>query len=310
MSVRVMAKVWESDLERDEKYITLCLADFGNDEGESIYPAIPYISWKTGYSVTQVKAILRKLRASGVLSVVFEGSKHGTNLYKINLDKLPARPAYVPAAAGRPAAADPDDKPGAETDPILPEPEKQGAEIALIGGENRPLGGAKTAPNPLVNPLVNPLGESSAPKKPDLLDGMLFFAKKAQAKGVDLSDYPEDVREVISLYCKLYNQRPPVKLKGSKGDYAAWISEARYLLQAGGSLTLEAMQSVKDKPYKWMLDVMIARPGALIKAVRARAGELRAKNESTAENGWTDDELAETRAKLQALKAAQSPAQV
>lgn len=307
MSVSAMAKVWASDLERDEKYITLCLADFGNDEGESIYPAIPYISWKTGYSVTQVKAILRKLRSSGVLSVDFEGSKYGTNLYKINLDKLPERPAYVPAATGRPAAKEPE-KEGSKTAPILPEPEKEGSENALSGGENRPLGGAKTAPNPLVNTLVKPLGESSAPK-PDLLDGMLYFAKKAQTKGVDVGDYPEDVREVIALYCKLYNQRPPIKTKGGKGDYSAWISEARYLLQAGGSLTLDAMQSVKEKPYKWMLDVMIARPGALIKAVRARAGELQAHSEAAAENGWTDAELAETRARLQALKAAQSPAQ-
>lgn len=304
MSVKAMAKVWESALERDEKYITLCLADFGNDEGESIYPAIPYISWKTGYSESQVKAILRKLRSSGVLDVVFEGSKYGTNLYKINLDKLPARPPYVPAAAGRPPVAE---KQGAKTAPILPESDKQGLESDLIGGENRPQGGAKTAPNPLVNTLVKPL-ENNAREKPDLLDGMLFFARKAQAKGVDASEYPEDVRDVIQHYCELYNQRPPRKNKGGKGEYGLWIADARLLLQAGGELTVKALDSLKEKPYKWMVEAMISRPGALIKAVRARAGEMRGELEN--ENGWTQEELEATRLRLQALKAAQAQAQV
>jgi len=126
--------------------------------------------------------------------------------------------------------------------------------------------------------LKSPSGDAGAKahpnpeKKGDALDGMLKYANRGE---IDLSDFPEDVREVIQAYCELYSQYPPRKSK--KGEFALWIADARDLLNAGGAMTIPTMRDLKEKPYKWMGEAMIGRPGALVKAVRARAGEVSAK---------------------------------
>lgn len=312
MSVRVMSQVWASDLGRDDKYILLCLADFGNDEGESIYPAVGYIVWKTGYSETQVKAILRKLRKSGLIGVAFEGSKYGTNQYKINIDLLPTRPPYSPPKKGRP------EKGESETDPIL-EDEKGGSETDPRigkGGAVFEKQGSETDPNTLENPPANIYtldsggdkiaaegdlpgdqdqvsenkngSRTQAQKKGDLVDGLLKFAQDQEGK-IDVGHFPEDVREIVSLYCELWDQLPPMKNGKKGGEFALWIDDARNMRVAGGDLVFDALRSIKSRPYEWMAKAMIGRPGALIRAVRARAGEIR-ENRSDIQNRSVDIE--------------------
>jgi hypothetical protein len=45
-----MGLVWDSDLERDEKYVLLAYADHADHTGRSIYPGDPLVAYKTGYS--------------------------------------------------------------------------------------------------------------------------------------------------------------------------------------------------------------------------------------------------------------------
>lgn len=136
MSIKVMDMVWKSDLPHNEKFVLLCLADWSNDEGESIYPSVSHIAWKTGYSARNVKELLAILKEKGILSWDSRASKYGTNLYVIDLDRLPTRPAF------------------------------NSAKIALPMVRKSPQDGAKTAQNPL-DTLVEPLDSLGEEKSPE-----------------------------------------------------------------------------------------------------------------------------------------------
>lgn len=289
MSIRAMNIVWESKLRYDEKLVALCLADFGNDEGESIYPAVGYIAWKSGYSETQTKAILRRLRDAGYLFIEYEGSKYGTNEYKLLLNRLPKRPPYMAPKNGRP------EKVGADSDPGLNKPgadsEKPGADFVKVG--------ADSDPNSSVNTSVNPPEVLNAKpvKKPDLVDGALKYAARGR---VDVAAFPEDVQPVIKRFCELWGILPA---KPNHSDFGLWIDDARLLKDAGGDLTISALESLKEKPYDWMLGgTPISRPGSLIKSVRARAGELLTQETSGYTGGWTPESLAAMKEKIRILK--------
>lgn len=94
MSIDLMSKIWRSDLPKDEKYIALCLADHGNDEGEGIYPSHHYLSWKTGYSTSSLRKILYSLRDKEIINIDVQGSKYGTNSYSIIIENIPTRLSY------------------------------------------------------------------------------------------------------------------------------------------------------------------------------------------------------------------------
>lgn len=178
MSVKVMSMVWDSKLPRDQKYILLCLADFGNDEGKSIYPAVGYIAWKTGYSDRRVQEILSDLRTRGIVGVDFEGSEYGTNEYTINLSKIPTREPYRPPKNGRPT------KPGAKSAPGLENPVRKKQNPVRKTAEP----GAKSAPNTLDKPLDKPLDFVT----PDGVTGKQISAfNPTQDIPTEFSDTPE-----------------------------------------------------------------------------------------------------------------------
>lgn len=304
MSVEVMAMVWKAKVSRPQKFVLLCLADFGNDEGDSIYPSVNYIAWKTGYSETQTRDVLQDLAAAGIITTSIQASQYGTNQYKINLDRLPMRPPYKAPKKGRPekvgAKTGVINKVGAETEPIL---EKMGAETVKMGAVFEKVG-AETEPDTLVNTSVKPSEELNTDfqkQKPDIVTGVITYAKKAIGR-VDVGNYPEEVQATIERFCQLWQVLPP---RGdAPGQVANWIEDTLYMQQAGGDLTIAALESLIERPYDWMLNVMISRPGTLIKAVRARAGELRREGQVEYTGGWTPEELAETREKIKQLRKA------
>jgi hypothetical protein len=101
MSVKVMGLVWDSDLPRDQKFILLAYADHADHEGRDVYPSVPLVSWKTGYSERQVQRITGELVQA--LIMVEDGySQFGTIRYFIDLEKLPKRPPFKSARRGRP----------------------------------------------------------------------------------------------------------------------------------------------------------------------------------------------------------------
>lgn len=93
MSVSLMTSVWASALTSDLKFMALCLADFGDDEGNNIFPSVDYIAWKTGYSPRSVQRILKRLTDIHILEVVKNGTggRGKTTEYRMNDGGLPGR---------------------------------------------------------------------------------------------------------------------------------------------------------------------------------------------------------------------------
>lgn len=67
MSIKIMGQVWEIALPVNEKMIMLAMADHADHNGRNIRPGVPLIAWKTDYSDMQVRRIIKKLVAKGLL---------------------------------------------------------------------------------------------------------------------------------------------------------------------------------------------------------------------------------------------------
>ena len=98
MSVRVMSGVWEVDLDHGAQGLLLALADHADDDGRRCYPSVPYLAWKTGYSESQVRRIMKQLRESGlIVPVANENGGRGNPVeYVIHLEKGSKKPPFIP----------------------------------------------------------------------------------------------------------------------------------------------------------------------------------------------------------------------
>lgn len=132
MSVKIMGLVWDADLPRDEKYVAIAYADHAAHDGTSIFPSVGMVSWKTGYSERSVQSITKKLIKKGILIPCGQHPRYGTNMYRIDINRLPERTPYrgVQNLQG-------------------------GAEFAGGGVQNATKGGANSAPKPSLNHQVN-----------------------------------------------------------------------------------------------------------------------------------------------------------
>jgi hypothetical protein len=139
MSISAMNKVYESGLEKSMKAIALAYADHAHDDGSHIFPAINYISWKTGYSRRSVQSITRQLEEIGVLVNVGKGPS-GVNRYRMIFKNLPARKPYRGAKSAPPEEVE-DDYWGADFAP---------QQVQNLHGQ-----GAPAAPKPSSNHQSN-----------------------------------------------------------------------------------------------------------------------------------------------------------
>lgn len=132
MSVHIMGQVWDSDLERDEKYVLLAYADHADHTGRNIYPSDELVAWKTGYSERQVIRIRLKLIGQKIL--LRDGSSpFGTQMYQIDVDALPRRTQYKNQRRGRPSSS--------------PESHQNGSEIGDTMSPDSPKTGDTLSPN-------------------------------------------------------------------------------------------------------------------------------------------------------------------
>lgn len=87
MSGKATGRVWELELHHAERLVLLALADHADHLGANIYPSIGLVAWKTGYSESQVRRIMRQLVNSRYLIVVRNGGGRGNpNVYRFDLD--------------------------------------------------------------------------------------------------------------------------------------------------------------------------------------------------------------------------------
>lgn len=310
MSIKVMVLVWESDLPRDEKYICLALADWANDEGESVYPSIGRVHWKTKYSRRQVVRLMQDLEGRGVLTQ--QGTTdQGVKRFKINVDALPTRPPYDPqrdngkSRKGEPDPEDIDQDEPQNTGGVKMSPpiiEGEGCQNVTQGVPKCHPEGVTMSPDslfipsvesPVKNTAAKPAAVSDPPesefpeivKNPRALKALQDFEKNRQAAtanggGPDLSQWPEDCRPWVKKFCDLWQIEPPRPTGKKGGDFGLWIQESRYLAEAAGEFGTMVLERVysdheSERKEKGKAPFMVSRPGSLIKAARAKAGELR-----------------------------------
>jgi hypothetical protein len=99
----------------------------------------------------------------------------------------------------------------------------------------------------------------------------------------DLSDYPEDIREVVGLVCELWHLTAVTrKTRQGKQKFGDWIDSARELVCACGELDYrDVLRKVRDQfvqhmdEHHGLAPYTVSRPGSLIEPVRATAGMIR-----------------------------------
>lgn len=84
MSVRAQTHAWELRLPPASKFVLLALADHADHAGRNIYPGIPLIAWKTGYSERHVTRIIGELLEAGILVIERLASGHTPASYRID----------------------------------------------------------------------------------------------------------------------------------------------------------------------------------------------------------------------------------
>ncbi|HLO74857.1 MAG TPA: helix-turn-helix domain-containing protein [Magnetospirillum sp.] len=170
MSISVMAMVWKADLPSSAKLVLLRLADFANDDGGSIFPAVSTVAVECGMGERTVQDQLRALEAKGVLCLVREAvcATRRPREYRIDMPTLAALPRAESKASkrrrengtrGATAAPGADTAPGATTAPVP----RDSRTSPVQQPHQSP---AAAAPNPPVYPSENPSGEPPAATPP------------------------------------------------------------------------------------------------------------------------------------------------
>lgn len=78
MSVKVQSMVWDADIEHNQKYVLIALADQANDFGKECWPSIAYLATKCNLSDRSVQRSLKKLEEDGLIS---RQARYGRSTY-------------------------------------------------------------------------------------------------------------------------------------------------------------------------------------------------------------------------------------
>lgn len=137
MSGKVAGMVWELDIPHGHAWVLMSLADHAHHDGTKVYPGNGLTAWKTGYSVSQVKRIVRDLvREHGLLEPVSKGSGSAPAEYRICIENFDKKKKPEMLGRGRPRTAE---KKGGHGEPGLSDPPPVGAPTRARDDGNRPL---------------------------------------------------------------------------------------------------------------------------------------------------------------------------
>ncbi len=183
MSGKVAGMVWELDIPHGHAWVLMSLADHAHHDGTKVYPGNGLTAWKTGYSVSQVKRIVRDLvREYGLLEPVSKGSGTSPAEYRIRLDKFAQYRKPEMKGRGRPKGAE---KNGGHGEPGLSDPPP-------VGAPTRAHDDGTVSKEP---------SRRDADASPDVeKDTFGFFCKLADA--LDITITPEDRERGMAKHLK------------------------------------------------------------------------------------------------------------
>ena len=96
MSIKLMGQVWELKLDHATSYVLIAMADHAKDDGSRCFPSVGYLSWKTNYSIRQVRRILANLEDTGIIIPVAHqnGGRGFATEYQLVLAAVPRKDSY------------------------------------------------------------------------------------------------------------------------------------------------------------------------------------------------------------------------
>lgn len=125
MSGKVSGAVWELDIPHGHAWVLMSLADHAEHDGSQVFPGNGLTAWKTGYSVSQIKRIIRDLvHEYGLLECVTKGGGSTRAEYRIRLENFDRHKKAPMASPGRPKDAE---KNRGHGDPSLSDPPRVGS---------------------------------------------------------------------------------------------------------------------------------------------------------------------------------------
>lgn len=161
MSGKVSGMVWELDIPQRHAWVLMSLADHAEHDGTQVFPGNGLTAWKTGYSVSQIKRIIRDLiHEYGLLEVVVTGGGNSRSEYRICLERFGGLKKPPPTGRGRPKGERKDETKnrGHNYKPGLSDPSPVGSSTRARGETSLETSYSRKGSKDLPNPLVNPMG--------------------------------------------------------------------------------------------------------------------------------------------------------
>ena len=127
------------------------------------------------------------------------------------------------------------------------------------------------------------------------LEAMLKYYAPHGPDTPDLTGWPADVSAIVQVVCELWHLKPPETAKGK----AYWIASARELQDAASEYGEAAIREVRDDFERHMAThgglppFSIEGPNSLVKATRAKAGQMRGRGQEQDRDRYVSGEYAE-----------------
>jgi hypothetical protein len=201
MSIGAMTHCWDhAPVKGSALLLLLAIADSARDPDWVAWPAVRTLTTRTRLSERQVRYLLRELEMAGCIATEIEGSRAGTNLYRV-----------LRTAGGL----------------SLPPRAEGGLSTAPNGGKLAHDVGQPAAPNPLYESLMNQ-GEDDDPE--------IALADRMEARFQDQIDTLGDVRAAWLARHGIFDARSWVAVIGmplGESPERTWARATRALKSNG-----------------------------------------------------------------------------
>ena len=98
MSLQMLTLAWETLTGGIQKLVLVALADYADNQGGSVFPAVATLARKCGIDETTCRRALRRLEGDGWIVVVREARQHRPRTYRLQLRPGNAPPLDVSRA--------------------------------------------------------------------------------------------------------------------------------------------------------------------------------------------------------------------
>lgn len=273
MSVRLMARVWELDLDHAEQAVLLSLADYADDDGGHLFPSQALVAWRTGYSERQVRRVMAGLKDRGALEVIRKGNQFKRPQYRLKLDGIALKPPRPSGHHGLPEAGEAEQALESTGQDGRSSPES-GRAPATGDRKHRP---STTEPRPQLRPVeppveppVDPPVDLAAARRRDLP-----FEALCRTTGIDWKELTGKTRGPVNSALK--------EIRAAAGDVDP-VALANAILERGRNYRthFDAAMTPQALGKHW---AMCAEPREHRKGVTAREMAQRAARDVGDESG-------------------------